>query len=83
MAEESWVNCISMDLHKIKEMSNDRNQFIIKAQQEQKASRLWNELTQKFGYASLNNSLEPKPILSKDLKSEGILPEERTDNKSE
>lgn len=83
MAEESWVNCISMDLHKIKEMSNDKKQFIIKAHQEQKASRLWNELTQKFGYASLNNSLDPKPVLSKNLKSEGILPEERKAKKSE
>lgn len=83
IALESWTNCISMDLQKIRKMSGDRKKFIIKAQQEQKASRLWNDLTQKFGYASLNSSLDPKTISLEELKSAGVLPEERKNIESE
>lgn len=79
-AEDSWINCISMDLEKIKEMSGNKSKFLVKAQQEQKASRLWNKLTHKFGYAFLNSELIPKPMTSVNLTSANILPEERIHN---
>ncbi len=82
-AQESWVNCISLDLLKLKQMINERKQFLIKAQQEQKASRLWNELTQKFGFASLTVSLSSKSSAIKELDDASVLPEEKGKLESE
>lgn len=76
-AEESWISCISYDLQRFKQMIADRKQFLIKAQQEQKAARLWNELTQKFGFATLTDSLNSKASMTAELNKAAVLPEEQ------
>lgn len=75
--ENDWVNSIAMDLLRLRDLKTDRSALMIKAQQEQKNSKIWNELSKQFGYAVLNEQLEQTPIIDTDLKKEALLPEER------
>ena len=60
-AEDSWVDSITRDLMEIRSLTFDRRRFIMKSQQEQKSAKLWNELSQIFGFAALDSSLKPEP----------------------
>lgn len=65
--EDSWVNCIGEDIDKMVRMLGDRKHFMIKAQQEQKDSKLWNVLTAKLGYAVLNSHREPGNVTEQEI----------------
>ena len=75
--EKAWIKDIGRDLDKIYEMNQNKKLFLIKAQQEYKSSKQWNDLTQKLGYASLDATLDPKPLINQEIRVAGILPEEK------
>lgn len=71
------IDSIGRDLMQIREMMGDQKKFLVKAQQEQTRSRLWNEMMTKLGYAVMNESLVPPTLKAEGLYQAGILPEER------
>lgn len=75
--ENSWVEGIRRDLLRLAEMAEQPGLFLSKAQREQRASRLWNDLTREIGYAALNAGLEPPSLVAADLTAKALLPEER------
>lgn len=78
--EEGFVDGVGRDLLKLKMLMSNKKEFLIKAQQEQSSSRMWNELTSAFGYAVLNEKLNPKPMEMDGFKEACILEEERENN---
>lgn len=71
------IGSIGRDLAQLAEMLQDQKKFLVKAQQEQNCSRLWNEMTTKLGYAVMNETLEPPGLKPDGIYEAGILPEER------
>lgn len=74
---EGWVHGIQADLYKLQNMTRNPSAFLVKAQGEQKSSRLWHELTGEFGYAQLNHNLQMVPVAAEKLEKAGILHGER------
>lgn len=75
--EENWVQGIQMDLEKLYVMIAEPMKQRIKAQQEQRSSKLWHELTELFGYAQLDGALNPKMDGHAELREVAVLAEER------
>ncbi len=66
--EDSWVECIGEDIDKMILLINDQKEFLMKAQQEQKDSRLWNSMTATLGYAVLKTTGVGVRVTEEDIK---------------
>ena len=71
------IGSIGKDLTQLAEMLQDKKKFLVKSQQEQNCSKLWNEMMTKLGYAVMNETLKPPALKPDGIYEAGILPEEK------